>query len=554
MGGILSAEVALLGLYPVPGRNNSSHRVLGTINLDTPFLGMHPGVVASGIGSLFRSTPVAPGAAIEPTGSEDPSETSMPMPASDDVTLNSPSHTCLQSEKVQPIPPFLSPTNDPNYNAPFPNDVRMATRSGLANALHFISKHSDGLTKATKLYLASYFEFGGCMADYNGLKTRYSRLRALEDVKSQQTDGRRRIRFINYYTASTGRLKSNQQRSESGPSDEGGLQFDESTSDLRANRTVAMEMMEMSFQNNETLSHSSSLRGSIGEHLNHDVVAKSHSKPEDPSLTQPLSPEPEDQPFRDTSTALSHGHIVPILGDAPEQAINEGEVHAVDEARSSIKDVAELDYARGEESPDTDPRQQSEVRGLLASSLTDTSCLPPIPLQPEQPAPFDPTPYSDKDTRKLAEREHSRQFKAYQRSVKDRDQAIQDRRKLVKKREKKAKLDNEKQLKKEGKEIAKMTRENEKKTPGPAEGPKKEPENGDATDNETAKTLKPKRDRKFCMLPPKVNGKVDSCWVRVYMRDVDEVGAHCGLFFVGAHYEWLINDVGERIKAWVEQK
>ena len=555
MGGIISAEVALLGLYPTSGRNNTSHHVLGTIGLDTPFLGMHPGVIVSGIGSLFRSTPAAPGAATEPTGSEDPGEISVPMPTSDDVTTDSPSHTCLVSENEQAIPPFLSTTNDPNYNAPFPNDVRMATRSAWANALHFVNKHSDDLTKATKSSLASYFEFGGCMADYNGLKTRHSRLRALEDVQSHQAGSRRRIRFVNYYTASTGRLKQSQRQSKSGTSsDVGELHPNKSSSDTPGNRTVATELIETSIYNKGTLSHASNLRGSTEEHLDDDVVARLYDNPWDLSLARPLSPELEDQPGCDTSTALSRGTIVPVSENARGQATNEGEAHIVDDAGPPIEDVAEIDHAREDDVSDIELRQQSEVRGLLTSSLTDTSCLPPIPPQPEQPAPFDPTPYSDKDTRKLAEKEHSRQLKAYQRAVKDRDQAIKDRRILVKKREKNAKLDHEKQLKKEGKEIAKMTRVNEKKTPGPAKDSKREPETGDASDNESPKVPKPKRDKKFCMLPPKINGEIDPCWVRVYMRDVDEVGAHCGLFFVGAHYEWLINDVGERIKAWVEQK
>jgi hypothetical protein len=39
--------------------------------------------------------------------------------------------------------------------------------------------------------------------------------------------------------------------------------------------------------------------------------------------------------------------------------------------------------------------------------------------------------------------------------------------------------------------------------------------------------------------------------VEVYMEGVDEVGAHCGLFMPGPHYERLVGDVGERIAGWV---
>ena len=38
------------------------------------------------------------------------------------------------------------------------------------------------------------------------------------------------------------------------------------------------------------------------------------------------------------------------------------------------------------------------------------------------------------------------------------------------------------------------------------------------------------------------------------MEGVDEVGAHCGLFFAeNPHYETLVRDVGERIERWVRE-
>jgi hypothetical protein len=38
------------------------------------------------------------------------------------------------------------------------------------------------------------------------------------------------------------------------------------------------------------------------------------------------------------------------------------------------------------------------------------------------------------------------------------------------------------------------------------------------------------------------------------MKDVDEVGAHCGLFFVDERYERLVGDVSERIEGWVKDQ
>ncbi len=69
----------------------------------------------------------------------------------------------------------------------------------------------------------------------------------------------------------------------------------------------------------------------------------------------------------------------------------------------------------------------------------------------------------------------------------------------------------------------------------------------------STKDDKPKKDKKFCMLPPEYAGKRDKCWIRVYMEGVDEVGAHCGLFFQGPQYESLVGDVGARIESWVQE-
>src|ERR1700712_4588051 len=75
MGGILSAEVALQAPNSPATGKPFRHRILGTISFDTPFLGMHPGVVVSGIGSLFRPAPDPQGAKSPaiPSGTTTPS-------------------------------------------------------------------------------------------------------------------------------------------------------------------------------------------------------------------------------------------------------------------------------------------------------------------------------------------------------------------------------------------------------------------------------------------------------------------------------------------------
>lgn len=75
MGGLLSADVALLQERTGLRR----HRLLGIISFDTPFLGMHPGVISAGLGSIFRPAPKPPAEGAEPlyrSGGEGSSQSS----------------------------------------------------------------------------------------------------------------------------------------------------------------------------------------------------------------------------------------------------------------------------------------------------------------------------------------------------------------------------------------------------------------------------------------------------------------------------------------------
>ena len=47
MGGLLAADVALL----------FRHRIIGVLNFDVPFVGMHPGIIKAGLGSIFTKVP-----------------------------------------------------------------------------------------------------------------------------------------------------------------------------------------------------------------------------------------------------------------------------------------------------------------------------------------------------------------------------------------------------------------------------------------------------------------------------------------------------------------
>jgi hypothetical protein len=533
MGGILAAEVALLPPHSPATGQPFRHRILGTIGFDTPYLGMHPGVIVSGISSLFRPAPMPPefnsqSQTVSPghSGPTPPSSLSLTSTSTLEQTL-SPQTSASASTTLSPTLSHAStmstvPTNDPYYDPPFPNDKHLAERKGWNSVLHFINKHSDGLTKATRQYFMSHLEFGGCLADYPGLKSRYAKIRELEDVDDlPQREGPgykppiRRIRFANYWTASTGIPKK--------PRVPSGQMIDKDGHLM----PIEVEMKDMSLSDTSSRSVTPTPSISVEEYSDGVVTRRDVDE----------IPEPE-------SSAIKT------------QMKNLGENSGVHESRSDespeMRHIDSMPINEDEEPTSTAADSQMPGSAELLDGVYERRDseppLPPLPAVPEEPRPIDLTLYTDKDSRKIAEKEQKRVMKAYQQAIKDREDAIKDRRKLVEKRQKKARQEQEKRLKAEQKQRLKEEKEEDIRqttvNPPPVEKVPKE---------ENPKTEKPKKDKKFCMMPPEVNGRRDKRWVRVYMEGVDEVGAHCGLFFPGPHYESLVGDVGARVEEWVKE-
>lgn len=567
MGGLLSAEVVLMP-PPPPGSRPLKHRILGTINFDVPFLGMHPGVVKSGLASMFTS-------ADEPEdkwGEVQPTQDGEGRPTSPSGRIDT-----LWTPEQQ----------DPNYNPKFQNDVILPMRKGWKNALHFMNKHSDHLLKETKRLVTSHMEFGGAMANYGELKNRYGRIRALEE---ESEDVRRsvgkngatppRVRFINYYTASTGRPKkpktppgvvspnANASRTSLAPTD--ALETRQTRSDVSPHTRGERAL---------------SPRISLEDHSDGSIVKK-----------QPEIPSSPDEDWADAASTLS------------------------------IQD------------PQPAREEDDEILSPTASLATNAS-LPAIPDLPSAPAPLDVSYIQDPATRKLVEKEHAHAVKAYEKAVRDRDKALYARQKLEDKQKRKADKEadkatkdaekaakdaekaKQKAAKMEGKspeeaerelthserehlrlekerlrmeaEGRRMRGEPEPETeaaPAPPPRPKQEdipspsptpsdpstsilspstsilsPSTTLTTDRAASPPIsvpgaeeepeKPKKDRMFCTLPPKDSaGERDPTWIRVYMKGVDEVGAHCGLFFVDERYERLVGDVAGRVEGWVKEE
>lgn len=554
------------------------HRILGTVSLDAPLLGLHPGIIKSGIASLFRKAPDPPGkqqdladslASQNASGSLSPDGLSLSTDSASYTSgLTSPS-SLTNTLSNAPGPS----QQDPNFDPPFFNDVQFVDRGWWKNVAHFAKKHyNDGLFSSTYQHLTSHLEFGSCLADYPGMNNRYNKIRKLEDVDELSQGGRggrriARIRFVNYYTVSTGIPK------------------EQPAQPKRADTHLRPEA---------TASHMSSKAGSGASTPR--ISVSDYSDEERPQTMQILDPVPcADSEPEEAGKAEPPPSKDDRKGKTPASA--DGEQAAIDRG-SGGHEMAENAGSAGSEPNTQDAEEGNEF----------TNDLPAIPAAPDAPEAPDFERYTDKDARKQAEKEFKRIQKTYDQAIKNREKALKERHKLVEKRRKKAQKEADKRTKDEEKRLAKEQKDAAQKK---AKEEKAEADaiTGDDTDADAAagartqvvtqaqaqalerqltdlalhnpdpdlsspplspqttttttttthraavdeETSSSKKLRKFCMLPPKANGERDRCWVKVYMKDVDEVGAHCGLFFNGPHYEKLVGEVGGLIVGWVQE-
>lgn len=562
MGGLLCAEVALI---PSLADGSLRHRLIGTVNFDVPFLGMHPRVVKVGLASIFSPAP----AKSPHNDDETPSVSS--MQAGGDYFNDRPSaSTSTASVKS---PEYLSPSQpDPNYNPAFKNDVHLPVRKGWEGAWYFLNKHSGDLRTATKQLVKSHLEFGGAMADYSGLKVRYTRIRGLEEQSERirkavigSSVAPPRVRFVNYYTSSTGRPKKAKTPTSPEPSME----------------TPAL-----------TVSNSDETQKTTDEH---DEKYSGEFSPRDDQILETDDDikefEAAENHERTSMDQLEPAPMPDIGGDSSDAESWVDATENMEIAQSTPHDIGDTKHGtpKLEQNLDIDTASPDKSSELPA---TDLQTLPPIPDPPAKPdkPPF----YADKESRKLAEKEYDRVLKLYFRALKDREKALRDREKLEKKRERQA----IKEGKKAEKEVAKGNKNQEKYRKKTIERKESDHESVLAAeqkdaqkewkaalnhswndDDSTIEPLskhsssmqstvlspqgsrtpgeeqKPFKDRTFCTLPPKDGSGIrDPTWVRVLMKDVDLVEAHCGLFFPDQNddrYEKLIGDVGERVCQWV---
>lgn len=563
MGGLLAADIALV----------FRHRIVGIVNFDVPFLGMHPGIVKAGLGSLFSPAPTPQDAMVpDPDAGKKPSRMS---------TL------------------FNPKPSDPNYNPSFPNDVQLPIRKGWDNTLHWLTKHyNDGLRQATKGLVKSHLEFGGAMADYRELKERYAKVRALEDEDDRKraeaySPARSvpRVRFVNYYTASTGRPKKPKSpKSPRSPS----------------------PSSHHSLQNQDSgLSIPPTKGSTLCQHSQHELSDSDSTASSQMEMTH-IHPDPITDSPRASLDEQKHGRSDSVSRDAQQPPVAVGSGH-----------------------------------GSAAGSDAAPN-LPEIPPIPKEPPFVDLMQLTNKAERKAAEKEHDRALKEYQKAVKARNKTINERTKMEEKWEKQREHDRQveknksaetkmreaearqrqaeaDQRRKEAesrmtdaeREAAGLNKRPDLTTTAAASSSRSLEEDIGAIDLNTAnipqqssqtpyahydfsrsaimsqappddrasltdsgytlsttttsqtsrppmshsdsgtpakKPQKPKKLGKFCMLPPTdAQGNKDPTWVRVLMEGMDEVTAHTSLFFVNDTYERLVGDVGDRIEDWVRE-
>ncbi|KAI0885153.1 uncharacterized protein GGS22DRAFT_139582 [Annulohypoxylon maeteangense] len=573
MGGMLAADIALM-----PSRDQYRigyflHRILGTVHLDVPLLGLHPGIITAGIASLFRPKPEKPDRPDPANVPEDlipEDESAVPISnitSASTSIYSDPSGASLVSSHSSSSPGIRGRhgiTFDPNFNPSFTNDVRLQDRGWWRNIVHFVEKHnSEGLVDAATNHIMSHMEFGGCLIDINGLKTRYENIRKLEDVDDIKHHGfphvPPQIRFTQYYTVCHGYPKKPKaQNSDNRPENR------PETPEVPNSIHSAPSTPQVSIQNHNSPSSKHILTNAASEEEYCDADG------EGPGLQlldpEPISEDPEPMP----ESSLSQQSLEDSKSKSLEPCLVDVEPSGSGDNTDTNPQQSQDHHLSKEFSETHDTVGTTNLSDSIAALGLD---LPAIPELPQEPEPPNLEQYTDKDTRKQAEREAKRAQKDYAKLVKERERTIKERQKIFDKRKKKLAQETEKREKEEQKRRKKeeamaaaskpptLEEATSKHAPHPLTLQESRSSDHDIasplpspsgkSQNKT-KPVKQPKERKFCNTPPMVNGQMDPKWVKIFMKDTDQVGAHTGLFFRGEHYERLVGDVGQTIVSWVQ--
>ena len=643
---------------------------------------MHPGVVKSGIQSLFRPAPSSPAS---------PQPGDVPHP-----------DTFTQTSSV-----------DPYFNPSFANDNHLPIRTGWSNALHFVNKHSKHLITATTRTMNAHLEFGSELADGQALKRRYEMIKALDSeedaVRGRVVEGRshpKRTRFVNYYTACSGRPKVPKEASPASLEDD--LQdraLDSTISPIRAEGRAAKSLSTE--EDGRTLStggptlveqetHSSDSRSTADlARIETSLTPSSPTLATSPATTTPVlqptsttlgiprpaspapsyatlpsyttepaalaltpapsypasarapsifspsgtstSPRPSVSSFSSDSTASPsdnlqqpvHPGTPPVPSQYPDGAayavafktyLHDTKQYAQDlkkyhksvahQRRSMSLQKVEQEKAKKaaeEEERMLELQMREEERRRIEEAPTEEARQVEIEAMKERrireellkrdriKAEMEQKRRQDRLDTEMSKAERKEAHKTLKRERKATKDALKEQHKLAR--------DSLKEEHKLTKGARKASRKSQPSSPSTCSAQRVLDDDHQATNDpdsyDNAIELQPSpstpaepvnqldqmststtqasrstknetrpKDKKFCRLPKDGYHRPDPSWQRVFLEDVDEVGAHCGLFFPqgatgaeavegqawGERYAWLVADVAERIEGWAHDE
>ncbi|KAL5445719.1 hypothetical protein PMIN06_007988 [Paraphaeosphaeria minitans] len=545
MGGLVAADVALL----------CRHRIIGVINFDVPFLGMHPGIIKAGLGSIFK-----------------------PWPEPQDQTAEEPDPAGQRHTLFNPSP------NDPNYNPPFPNDVHLPVRKGWENTLHWLNKHSNGIVQASKSLVRSHFEFGSAMADYRTLKVRYTKIRALEEEDERQRASSLqeihcppRIRFVNYYTTSTGRPKKPKSPKPSSPSPSPPASRASPAPQVPEDGAIALasSTSQLQIDSHGSETSAASPRSSTDSPPDEDVLDVIPPTPMEYDSSEPSLPI--------MSTEGASGPVLPDIPPIPQEppfvdlaqftdrsqrkAAEKEHHHALKEyqravkARNKIINDRDKIHEKWEKQQKKD--QQLKEKQAQQNQQNETRQTGKE-LQKEDTQTREELQKEDKQARKElknAERTKGKdrvESKEHTELSPEDSGAVQLGGDSSRSRSNNGPYGNY--------DFSQSTIMNQAEPDEQAsyttasDAPSSYNEStyslttadSNATNPGPEAPQKVRKLKKFCMLPPEDSkGNKDPTWIRVFMEGIDEVTAHTSLFFVNDTYERLVGEVGARIEDWV---
>jgi hypothetical protein len=393
-------------------------------------------------------------------------------------------------------------------------------------------------------------EFGGTMAHMNELKSRYVKLRSLEEeneavrrsvVTSTSTPSR--VRFINYYTASHGRPKP-------------------------AKPTTVNEREEEAIERQEVANISEGLLVSTNGPNASDGAAGTSSAVLETSNDQPndnRSPNPHTE--SESSSIQSHLLPLPELPTAPPALdlsfIQDKETRKLVEKEHS-RAVKAYEKALKDREAAVKEREKLEEKRVRKEKKEAEEAAKRVAKETQEAA-----KKAAKAASKKAESEMTHSEREYLRLKKERLRMEAEGRRMRGEKEPDPESDDHDAPERVTSPARAPSRPsiNDVSTatsslslqPTPsassARSHGKRPSLASAESSASGKKDKgPPKDRKFCNLPPKdSHGQRDPCWVRVFMEGVDEVGAHCGLFFIDERYERMVGEIAETVERWVHE-